>query len=351
MAIDTTADLRAHVALACQVELSTIPPYLYAMYSIRDQESDAARLIASVVVEEMLHVCLATNLLLALGGEPNFGLEVMPSYPANLAHHKPDLLLELKACTPELVTDCFMAIERPSAAGALPEDDDFETLGQFYGALKQALDDLGDKSDLFANCQSDRQLSDPAFYGPVKFDAADSGGLLLVHDRASADRALEIIVDQGEGLSDHKWADPDHQELTHYYKFAQIADGTTPIGEVWPVTADPRTNQFPEAVRPVSDLFNALYRLVYVTMQDLFSGAGSQSAYVDRLYELMSDCLAPTARYLVSYPIGDEATASPTFEPYPLGEDPWEEVAALAESVIASHPELAGVMSTVSRAL
>jgi hypothetical protein len=321
------------------------------MYSIKDQECDAARLIASVVVEEMLHVCLTTNLLLALGGEPSFGLDVTPLYPANLAHHKPDLLLELSACSPELVSNCFMAIERPSAAGAPVEDDDYETLGQFYGALRQALDGLGDNSDLFANCQADRQLSDPTFYGPVKFDAADSGGLLLVHDRLSADRALEIIVDQGEGLADHKWADPDHQELTHYYKFAQIADGTSPIGEVWPVTTNPSTSRFPEAIQLVSDLFNALYRLVYVTMQDLFSGSGSQSGYMDRLYGLMSDCLAPTARYLVSYPIGDGATASPTFEPYPLGEDPWQDVAALAETVAASHPELAGVMSTVSRAL
>jgi hypothetical protein len=121
------------------VELSTIPPYLYAMYSIEDQQSEAARLIASVVVEEMLHVALTTNLLLAMGGEPDFGPGVVPTYPDFLAHHKPPLRLELRRCTVDLIRDTFMTIERPQAAGAIPEDDDFETLGQFYAALEVAL--------------------------------------------------------------------------------------------------------------------------------------------------------------------------------------------------------------------
>ena len=34
MPIDTVEDLRGHVALARRVEMSTIPPYLYAAYSI-----------------------------------------------------------------------------------------------------------------------------------------------------------------------------------------------------------------------------------------------------------------------------------------------------------------------------
>lgn len=55
MPIDTVDDLREHLLVAIEVELSTIPPYLYAMYSIEDQSSEAALLIRSVVVEEMLH--------------------------------------------------------------------------------------------------------------------------------------------------------------------------------------------------------------------------------------------------------------------------------------------------------
>jgi hypothetical protein len=88
MAIKTLDDLRTHVALARQVEMSTIPPYLYAMYSIKDQKSDASCLIASVAVEEML-LALTTNLLLALGGEPDFGVDLVPTFPSVLAHHQP----------------------------------------------------------------------------------------------------------------------------------------------------------------------------------------------------------------------------------------------------------------------
>jgi hypothetical protein len=348
VAIETIDDLRSHIALATRVELSTIPPYLYAMYSIEDQQSEAARLIASVVVEEMLHVGLTTNLLLAVGGEPSFGYEVIPSYPGFLDHHKPELLLELKGCTPELIESTFMEIEKPKAPGAIPEDDDFETLGQFYGALEAAMDDLSEGADLFGHHQPERQMADRSWYGPVLFDADDSGGLMLIHDRPSADEALEVIIHQGEGVSDLRWADPAHQELTHYHKFRQIADGTTPIGSTWPVLDNPRTANLPGTLRGVSDLFNALYGLVFVTMDGLFSGSSDQGALVGRLYALMSHCLAPTARYLVRQPVTDARTAGPTFEVYRFEADPYVETAALAAAVSRDHSELEEVASRVS---
>lgn len=348
MAIETIEDLRSHIALATRVELSTIPPYLYAMYSIEDQQSEAARLIASVVVEEMLHVALTTNLLLAVGGEPYFGYDAIPTYPGLLAHHKPDLLLELRECTPELIEGTFMQIEKPRAPGAIPEDDDFETLGQFYAALESALDALAEGSDLFGDHQPERQLADPSWYGPVLFDAEDSGGLMLISDRPSANEALEIIIHQGEGVSDSRWADPAHQELTHFYKFQQLADGTTAIGRTWPTLDNPRTANFPETLRGVSNLFNALYGLLFVTMNDLFSGSQDQAVSIGRLYTLMSHCLAPTARYLVQQPVTNAATAGPTFEVYRFEADPYAETAVLAESVSRDHPELEEVVSRVS---
>jgi len=348
VAITTVDDLRSHVALATRVELSTIPPYLYAMYSIKDQQSVSTRLIASVVVEEMLHACLTTNLLLAIGGEPEFGYDTITSYPSLLAHHTPELMLGLKACTPELIRETFMAIESPRAPGAVPEDDNYETLGQFYAALEQALDNLDATSDLFANHQPERQLSNPDFYSPVAYDAEDSGGLTLIHDRVSADSALEIIIHQGEGLSTERWADPDHQELTHYYKFERIADGTAPIGPVWPVLDNPRTTDFPERLRGVSNLFNACYGLVYVTMSDLYSGTQDQAAAIGRLYALMSGCLAPTAQYLARQPVTEDRTAGATFEVYQFEADPWRETIGLARSVSEDHHELEEVASLIS---
>ncbi len=336
----TVEGLRDHLLLATRVELSTIPPYLFAMYSIRDQESDAARLIASVVVEEMLHACLVTNLLLAIGGEPDFGYDTIPSYPSLMAHHTPDLMLSLGRCTPKLIRDTFMAIESPQAPGAPPEDDVYETLGQFYAALENAVRELDPATRVFDDPRAHRQLTDPSFYAPVKFDAEDSGGLMLIDSKESADRALEIIIDQGEGLKDHRWADPAHQELTHYYKFKQIADGVTPIGDVWPVMSDPTTAAFPDSIRPLSDAFNALYGLMYVTMGDLFSGEHDQGERIGRLYALMSDALSPVARQLVQISISDGHNACPTFETYRFTRDPWEETADLMEHLTSRHPEL-----------
>jgi len=344
--IETVEDLRGHVALATRVELSTIPPYLFAMYSIKDHECDAAKLIASVVVEEMLHVSLTTNLLLAIGGEPDFGRDVIPRYPAVMLHHTPGLVLKLERCSEKLIRDIFMVIESPSAPKAVPEGDVYETLGQFYAALEEAVDRLDDGT-LFASCQADRQLSDSSYYAPVKFDAEDSGGLMLVCDGASADRALEIIIDQGEGLSDHRWADPDHQELTHFYKFDQIASGTSPIGPVWPVRTNPKTADFPAPIAKLSDLFNALYSLMFVTMGDLFSGEQDQDDVIGRLYSLMTGCMTPTATTLVRQPIENDENAAPTFEVHEFDSDPWRETLALADSVVEDYPDLEGVRAIV----
>jgi len=244
-----------------------------------------------------------------------------------------------------------MVIESPRAPKALPEGDVYETLGQFYAALEEAVDRLDDEGNLFADCQADRQLSDASYYAPVKFDAEDSGGLMLVDDGSSADRALEIIIDQGEGLSDRKWADPSHQELTHFYKFEQIADGTSPIGSVWPVRTNPKTADFPDSVANLSDLFNALYGLMFVTMGDLFSGEHDQGEVIGRLYPLMTGCMAPTARALVQQRIGEGENAAPTFETYRFDGDPWQETSALADSIAQGYPELESVRSTIQAML
>jgi rubrerythrin len=342
--INTVEDLREHIALAAEVELSTIPPYLYALYSIEDQRSEAALLIRSIVAEEMLHVSLATNLLLAVGGEPRFGeSSICPSYPGPLPHHIPELIVNLAPCSDDVIRNTLMVIEQPEVHGAPPEEDQFETLGQFYYALELAIERLAKTSDIFADPQRDRQLADPSFYTAVEYDAEDSGGLMLIDDVASADAAIEIIVHQGEGLSDERWADESHQELTHYYKLEQIADGTSPLGDVRPLLTNPYTADLPEDVRPVSDLFNALYRYTILTLDELFAPSNDKGGLVDRLYTLMSAALAPTARYLTELPVGDGYVAGPTFEVYEFSGEPAAELRSMVDALADQHPTLAGI--------
>lgn len=352
MPIETAEDLREHLRLAIKVELATIPPYLYAMWSIEDQASDAAALIRSIVAEEMLHAALVANLLVACGGEPRFhDPELPPSFPGDLPHHRPPLRLDLAPCSVELIRETLLVIERPEATDAPPEADQYETLGQFYAALEEAIDRFDAAGDLFRDYQPSRQLAKPDFYGPVRFDAADSGGLILVHDALSADQAIEIVVHQGEGLSHDRWADPSHQELTHHAKLLRLVRGSVPIGSVRPTITNPRTADLPPHLQPVSDLFNGCYRMLYLTMDDLFSGdrarggGADQDLGVKRLYRLMKRQLATVGRYLMAKPFGDGLTAGPPFEVVDLGPDPDAALRDLGALALPGHPELTEVVA------
>lgn len=345
MPIDSPDDLRDHVELAIQVELATIPLYLYAMYSIEDQTSEAALLIRSIVAEEMLHTALATNLLLAVGGTPAFATtKYIPSYPMSLPHHRPPLTLDLAPCTPDSLENLFMRIEQPEAHGSPAEPDEFETLGQFYHALEIGLEEVSSRTDLFAKPQIEAQLSDHAFYQPVALDADDSGGLVLIEDLTSAIAAIEIIVHQGEGLSDERWADPAHQELTHYYKLLQISDGTSPLGSVRALGVNPRVTDYPASIQVVGNLFNSVYRALYLVMDKMFSADTNQSRAVGVLYLLMADVLSQLARFLVARPLANGKFAAPTFEVFEFGaEMPLPTIVSLASEAAAEFPELTPV--------
>lgn len=349
MPIATTRGLHDHLEMAIEVELATIPPYLYAMYSIEDLNSQAALLLRSIVVEEMLHAALVTNILLATGGTPDFAsTRYMTEFPSNLPHHDPPLTIDLEPCSSRLIEQVFMRIEQPEIRDAPAQPDRFETLGQFYHALEIELGELAETTDLFADPRADAQLSDPRFYRPVALDAEDSGGLLLVDSLDSARDAIEIIIHQGEGLSDERWADPGHQELTHYHKLLQISQGVSPLGRVRPVRINPRTSEFPPSIQPVSQLFNAIYRTLYLVLSRVFQAGSDQARAVGVLYLLMADVLSQLGRFLVDQPIGDEEVASPTFEIYQFSSShPLDEVIALAERSARTYPQL----STVHEAL
>ena len=354
MPIDTMADLREHLQWAVQVELSTIPPYLYAMYSIDDRGSDPYKLIRSVAVEEMLHASLTANLLLAVGGEPRFyDEEVMPSYPMDLPHHDPPIRMQLEPCSQDFIERVCLPIEHPKAVDGLPQDDNYETISQFYLAVEEAIEAFDEQQALFAEPQVGRQLADPGYYVPIEYDDEDSGGLHAVEDFESARRAIETVIHQGEGLRDEHWADPAHHEMTHYYKFKKIADGTYPLGAVRPVLENPTTDAFGPALQPVSDLCNAAYSYLYVLMDALYATAdqAAKDVLVRDLYTVMSGLLSPLARFLTAQPAtaGADKNAGPTFEYYRF-EDPSEPAAALralTTAVVREHGDLATLNGVV----
>jgi rubrerythrin len=348
MPIDTRGDLQEHLQWAIQVELSTIPTYLYAMYSIEDETSEPYRLIRSIVVEEMLHAALAANLKVAVGGDPRFyDASVVPSYPMDLPHHSPPLRLNLEPCSVEFVERVCLPIERPRPVGGLPEDDDYETIEQFYLAVEDAVERLDERESLFEDPRVDRQMADPGYYAPVEFDVEESGGLHAVEDAASARRAVETVIHQGEGLRDEHYADPGHHELTHYYKFERIADGDPPLGAVRPVPRNPSADAFDPALRPVAALFDAAYSYMFVLMDAVYATTDREETdrTVDDLYTVMTGVLSPVARFLTGRPATDgaEVRAAPTFEFRRFDDEPAPaaQLRERAAGVAERHDELA----------
>ena len=115
---------------ALEVEMFTIPPYLTALYSIIEGSNAAAvQVIHSVVMEEMLHAALVSNLINAVGASPRLiavaggaGPQRI-GYPAQAPHISRPLIVELAPFSKAAVQG-FMAIERPESPtdGAGSED-------------------------------------------------------------------------------------------------------------------------------------------------------------------------------------------------------------------------------------
>ncbi|MDP6513732.1 MAG: ferritin-like protein [SAR202 cluster bacterium] len=321
MALTTVQDLRTHLQWAAQVELTTIPTYLYAMYSIKNQASASANVFRSVVIEEMLHVALASNLLVSVGGQPKFyHPDIVPMYPGPVPHHREGFTVNLERASVEYVRDTCMAIEFPEEAGAIPEDDNFDTIGQFYLALENCFRELCAQPNhqVFADNDPNKQLTEG--YMP---EISDTGDLTLITDLDSAMSAMETIVEQGEGIQGSHYDDPSKKELAHYYKFERIAKGDAPLGDVWPVVKSPKTADYPEPLRDLSNLFNGCYCYMLLALEDIFllTDAAEKHRLVFRgLYSVMISVMPMLARMMMQQPIaeGADENAGPTFEYFPF---------------------------------
>ena len=353
MPIDTVQDLRDHLQLAIKVELTTIPPYLYALYSINDPATTSAKYIRSVVTEEMLHAVLMANILLGVGGEPRFyDPDVIPEYPGPWPNKIPELILNLEPCGPEMVTRMFLGIEAPGRPEAPDQPDHYESQGQFYHAVEQALRRLDAETDLFADPRPDRQLHDRSGYVAVKYDVEASGGLVVVDSLEAAIAAAEVAIHQGEGVHEERYADPEHRELTHYAKFLSLVDGSVEIGEVRPLVTNPKSTEMPPDVAAVADFSNALYNYLFVVIDRLLAAeCEDRHQLVGVLYGGMIGLLAPVCRYLTTLPAGADRFWGPPFEYYEFA-DPAraeDELRALGEPLGDDHPDLVPALRHLGR--
>lgn len=205
---------------AIELEHATIPTYLYALYSIVPGKNVAiAEIIQSVVIEEMLHLVLAANVLNALGGSPVLDKpDFIPPYPGSLPGAvELQLTVRLEPLSIALITDIFMVIEQPEhprdfpvlAAGLAAAEAPL-TIGQFYRQIKDTISALGDG----AFVPGPRNQ-----IGPDQMDQA-----VVVTDVETAGQAIDTIIEQGEGTPTEP-LEVVGNGYAHYYRFAEIANG------------------------------------------------------------------------------------------------------------------------------
>lgn len=324
------AALRRKLQLAIELEHSTIPPYLYALYSIKqDRNLEVAALMLSVIKQEMLHMSLACNVLNAIGGAPKIDDPAfIPRYPGHLPGGvESGLTVPLAPLSKQVVHDVFMVIESPDTTDdGDPSSQEGITIGRFYRHLQEEIVALDKKKRIFTG--------DPARQLRIGFVELQDAG---VTDCSSAVAAIEMIVEQGEG-SVVSPLDPEHQ-LAHYYKFAEIYHGralvpnpdasaakTTPwVFAGHPIAFDPAGVQ-PVIVNPDATSYAGQPRL-----QDL--NLAFNRGYSDLLRKLHQvfngrpDWLGPAllgmqalkrqAQLLMAQEIVPGQTAGPTFDYIP----------------------------------
>lgn len=326
-AAEDRADLYIWLQNAVELEHSTIPPYLTAMYSLKDgTNDDIGRLIRSIVVEEMLHLTIAGNILVAIGGHPAINTpNFIPKYPGHLPMSigGADFVVGIEAFSKPLVENVFMRIEEPEhpipvqtlALGeAVP---DFATIGEFYAALKEKLAELVGQGKPVFTVGPDRQV--------LRWFPKNE--LFPIVDLKSACRGIDIIVDQGEGTSTDPFQSPG--DPAHYYKFGEILHGRTivktdtgyayagapipfdPAG-IYPMKPNPKIADFEpgsQAHTRVSE-FAYAYSSLLNALHQAFNGApGRIDTAIGLMYELKMIAVS-----LMETPVGNGQTAGPSYE-------------------------------------
>lgn len=278
---------------AIKLEHATIPPYLYALYSLdASKNPQIADILQSVVIEEMLHMALSSNVLNALGGAPEIDTpNFIPTYPGPLPGGvEADLTVNLAPFSmTQLKT--FLRIEEPEdplvyqSLAANPVESHC-TIGQFYTAISDAIATLGD--GVFVDPPRNQ-------VGPDLMRES-----VVVVNVATAQQAINTIIEQGEGTttSPLEGGGGIVDALAHYYRFMEIQKGYQLVGDITapggyaykgaPIPFDP-TGVYPVPTNPASppgyppgsvqasanNNFNYTYTSLLSSLHALFNGDAS----------------------------------------------------------------------------
>jgi hypothetical protein len=353
--VENRKELTYLLSQGAELEHSVMCEYLYAAFSLRSAPGPGLRdgqvevverwrrALFDIAGQEMMHWAVVQNLLTAVGSAPFVSRPHMPhqarGYPSGVQFR----LLPFG----EAALRHFVYLERPEgmegadAAGfepfgpplppmepeeVVPRGQDFATVGHLYRSVEKGLAHLADVLG-----------EDRLFIGPA-FQQADETAfgwpdLAPITDLAGANRALERIVEQGEGATGD-WA------AAHYGRFLEMLDDYLAMRAEDPgfEPAHPVKGAGRRAVEGIepdvyitdlitggcSDLFNAVYELLLQMIARYFA-FGHETPEQRRILAnaavgLMFRAIKPLGLLLARLPVGPghpEATAGANFQlPY-----------------------------------
>jgi rubrerythrin len=327
-------DLRFYLQKAIELEHSTIPPYLTAAFSIKENSNqDIKKAIMEISREEMLHFTIACNILIAVGGTPNiFSTDFIPNFPSTLPLSiNNSLVVGLEKVSIKHIKDVFLEIEEPENPILFPlkrksiveslSNQEFATIGQFYELIKEKIKELDD-NEFIINLE--HQVVSANLFSPQH--------LFEIKTKEDALKAIDIIVEQGEGTTQLPIGKD--VELAHYYKFKEIVvgrrlirDDNSELGysysgneislnenEIYPLYPNMKVNDLvvgsPE--RAITDEFNTCYCTMLKSLQLGFQGDKQE---VDNAYFSMFNMTEIATRLVkMPHPFKEGYHLSPTFE-------------------------------------
>ncbi|MFJ6070742.1 ferritin-like protein [Streptomyces sp. NPDC093065] len=305
--------LREALQVAVALELATIPPYLCGWWSVGDRTSHVARLIRRIIGDEMYHMGVVCNLLVAVGGRPRI-TAAAPDYPGPLPGGVRDgVNVYLSGLDRPFVHDVMMAIEAPEDPLARGINSS-PSIGHFYDDLMKAFRTTA--PELSARGQLSQHIG--------------SDVLEPVTDLDGVERAIEIIKEQGEGTTsspDDAFGD---DYPAHYYAFGEIYHGRqlrqeddgwrftgapVPFPDARPMARVPAGGwpDPPQRVQDLLDRSDAAYAKVLSTLEAAWADGDART--LRSAVRTMGALEAPAIELMETAIAGGPGTYGPQFRP------------------------------------
>jgi len=337
---------------AAELEHGIMCQYLFAAFSLKqrgeeglsDDELEAVtrwrKLILHVATQEMLHLALVHNLLSAVGAAPHLA---RPNLPHPAEHYPAGVQLALLPFGEEALQH-FMFLERPEGmdlddaeglaatgraaphmaeADIVPRSQDFATIGHLYRSIEHGIAHL-----------AERFGEEWLFVGPPRAQATAANfrwpELVTVTDVDSAQRAIDTILEQGEGPRGDWRAAHFGDFVGILDEYQQMRNANPKFDPVRPVlAANVRPNErgvdVPLITNTVTarcvDLFNVAYEVLLQMLERYFAHTEETDAQLATLADvtlaLMFQVIEPLGELVTTRPVGPQfegRTAGASFE-------------------------------------